>query len=59
MHFQTTLWTPADNQKINQTQKSIYTLHLSWCKWQKSSDCTNHVDPFNRSPWTPRWEALA
>jgi len=28
MPFHITLWTPVDNQKINQTQKSIYTLHL-------------------------------
>jgi len=28
MPFQITLWTPVDNQKINQTQKPIYTLHL-------------------------------
>jgi len=28
MPFQITLWSPADNQKIYQTQKSIYTLHL-------------------------------
>jgi len=28
MPFQITLWTPVDNQKINHTQKSIYTLHL-------------------------------
>jgi len=26
MPFQITLWTPVDNQKINQSQKSIYTL---------------------------------
>jgi len=26
--FQITLWTPVDNQKINQTQTSTYTLHL-------------------------------
>jgi len=26
MPFQIILWTPVDNQKINQTQKSIYTL---------------------------------
>ena len=28
MPIQITLWTPVDNQKINQTQKSIFTLHL-------------------------------
>jgi len=28
MPFEITLWTPVDNQKINQTLKSIYTLHL-------------------------------
>jgi len=28
MPFQLILWTPVYNQKINQTQKLIYTLHL-------------------------------
>ena len=28
MPIQITLLTPVDNQKFNQTQKSIYTLHL-------------------------------
>ena len=54
MPYQITLWIPVDNQKINQTQKSLYTLRLSWCKWKKSSDCINHADPFNTSPWTPK-----
>jgi len=31
MPFHITLWNPVDNKKINQTQKSIYTLHLIHC----------------------------
>ena len=28
MSIKRTPWTPVDNQKINQTQKSVYKLHL-------------------------------
>jgi len=40
MPFQITLWTPVVNQKINQTQKSIYTLQFTHPVEEPWARCT-------------------